>query len=33
MSDSKLFRDPVHGYIEIPKEYCDTFIDTDAHAG
>ncbi len=23
-----LFKDPVHGYIEVPKDYCRRFIDT-----
>lgn len=23
-----LFKDPVHGYIEVPKEYCRRFVDT-----
>jgi len=27
-SDFKLFRDTIHGYIEIPREYCSNFIDT-----
>lgn len=27
MSD-KLFKDPVHGYIPIPEEFCSQFIDT-----
>lgn len=25
---NKTFRDPVHGYIEIPSKWCDIFIDT-----
>jgi len=27
MSTAKLFRDPVHGYISIPTDYCNHFID------
>jgi HD superfamily phosphohydrolase len=25
---SKVFQDTVHGYISVPEEYCDNFIDT-----
>lgn len=25
----KLFRDPVHGYIEVPDEWCQKFVDTE----
>lgn len=25
---AKLFKDPVHGYIRISDEYCETFVDT-----
>lgn len=28
-NDSKLFRDPVHGYIEVPNELCRRYIDTE----
>lgn len=24
----KIFRDPVHGYISVPKDFCHAFIDT-----
>lgn len=27
-SNVKLFKDTVHGYIRIPKRYCDLLIDT-----
>ena len=26
---SKIFRDPIYGYISIPKKYCSDFIDTE----
>jgi len=26
---SKLFRDPVHGYIDVPDDLCSRYIDTD----
>lgn len=29
MPKTKIFRDPIYGYIEIPSEYCEKFIDTD----
>jgi HD superfamily phosphohydrolase len=29
MPKTKLFRDPVHGYIVIPVDFCEAFIDTD----
>lgn len=28
-TDSKQFRDPVHGYIELPDEFCRKYVDTD----
>ena len=27
--ETKQFRDPVHGYIEIPDEFCRKYVDTD----
>jgi len=27
MTGTKLFRDPVHGYISVPTDYCERFID------
>lgn len=28
MSGEKVIKDPVHGYIAIPREYCQRFVDT-----
>ena len=30
MSKTKKFRDPVHGYIPVPDEFCSSLIDTPA---
>lgn len=29
MKKTKQFRDPVHGYINLPLEYCEAFVDTE----
>ena len=28
-SDNRIIKDPVHGYISVPREVCDSFVDTE----